>query len=109
MDEAITPEQLEHTQYWGSILGHYLRNTLLQYIAKKFGSYTFLYIIVLPAMRNETTKQKAPIYESVGRGFESLSAYQFPESKDSGSFLYKENHALDAWFNKAYGDEQIAI
>ena len=21
-------------------------------------------------------------------------------------FLYKENHALDAWFNKAYGDEQ---
>ena len=24
-------------------------------------------------------------------------------------FLYKENHALDAWFNKAYGDEQIAI
>ena len=24
-------------------------------------------------------------------------------------FLYKENHALDAWFNKAYGGEQIAI
>ena len=21
------------------------------------------------------------------------------------AFLYKENHALDAWFNKAYGDE----
>ena len=20
-------------------------------------------------------------------------------------FLYKENHALDAWFDKAYGDE----
>ena len=20
-------------------------------------------------------------------------------------FLYKENHALDAWFNKAYGDK----
>ena len=20
-------------------------------------------------------------------------------------FLYKENHALDAWFNEAYGDE----
>ena len=23
-----------------------------------------------------------------------------------GSFLYKENHALDAWFSVAYGDEQ---
>ena len=23
----------------------------------------------------------------------------------SGGFLYKENHALDAWFNKAYGGE----
>ena len=23
----------------------------------------------------------------------------------SGVFLYKENHALDAWFNKAYGGE----
>ncbi len=22
------------------------------------------------------------------------------------SFLYKENHALDAWFRRAYGDEQ---
>ena len=21
-------------------------------------------------------------------------------------FLYKENHALDAWFRRAYGDEQ---
>ena len=27
----------------------------------------------------------------------------------AAAFLYKENHALDAWFNKAYGDEQIAI
>ena len=23
----------------------------------------------------------------------------------AGSLLYKENHALDAWFNKAYGGE----
>ena len=23
-----------------------------------------------------------------------------------GFFLYKENHALDAWFQKAYGDKQ---
>ena len=22
-----------------------------------------------------------------------------------GAFLYNENHALDAWFKKAYGDE----
>jgi len=22
-----------------------------------------------------------------------------------GLFLYKENHALDAWFSEAYGDE----
>ena len=27
----------------------------------------------------------------------------------SSSFLYKENHALDAWFNKAYGDEQETL
>ena len=24
-------------------------------------------------------------------------------------FLYKENHALDAWFDKAYGDEQKSL
>ena len=27
-------------------------------------------------------------------------------SKDAWRFLYKENHALDAWFCIAYGDEQ---
>ena len=25
------------------------------------------------------------------------------------AFLYKENHALDAWFNKAYGGEQKSL
>ena len=24
-------------------------------------------------------------------------------------FLYKENHALDAWFKKAYGDEKKSL
>ena len=24
-------------------------------------------------------------------------------------FLYKENHALDAWFDEAYGDEQKTL
>ena len=24
-------------------------------------------------------------------------------------FLYKENHALDAWFNEAYGDEKKSL
>jgi len=27
------------------------------------------------------------------------------KTSDRSSFLYKENHALDAWFNKAYGGE----
>ena len=26
--------------------------------------------------------------------------------KRTAVFLYKENHALDAWFRRAYGDEQ---
>ena len=26
-----------------------------------------------------------------------------------GSFLYKENHVLDTWFNEAYGDEQKTL
>ena len=25
------------------------------------------------------------------------------------SLLYKENHALDAWFDEAYGDEQKTL
>ena len=33
-----------------------------------------------------------------------------PRTVWSGDFLlYKENHALDAWFSRAYGDEQNAI
>lgn len=28
------------------------------------------------------------------------------EQEFAPTFLYRENHALDAWFNKAYGDEQ---
>ena len=32
-----------------------------------------------------------------------------PEPNGSGALLYKENHALDAWFNKAYGDEQKTL
>ena len=24
-------------------------------------------------------------------------------------FLYKENHAVDAWFKKAYGDEEKSL
>ena len=28
------------------------------------------------------------------------------EFKTQLGFLYKENHALDAWFNKAYGGKQ---
>jgi len=34
--------------------------------------------------------------------------YTQSAASDFGScaFLYKENHALDAWFKKAYGNEQ---
>ena len=28
-----------------------------------------------------------------------------PSRNAMGGFLYKENHALDAWFSRAYGDE----
>ena len=45
--------------------------------------------------------------DSVGRTFESCRAYQNPvKSYDFTGFLYKENRALDAWFRRAYGDEQ---
>ena len=26
--------------------------------------------------------------------------------RDSGSFLYSENHSLSEWFQKAYGDKE---
>ena len=29
--------------------------------------------------------------------------------KSSPVLLYKENHALDAWFKKAYGDEEKSL
>ena len=35
----------------------------------------------------------------------AMPAYEEPPVLPGGSFLYKENHALDAWFNKAYGGE----
>jgi len=36
---------------------------------------------------------------------ESISDIIGPREQNPGAFLYKENHALDAWFNKAYGGE----
>ena len=35
----------------------------------------------------------------------AMPAYEEPPVLPGGSFLYKENHALDAWFYKAYGGE----
>ena len=38
-----------------------------------------------------------------------MPAYEEPPVLPGGSFLYKENHALDAWFDEAYGDEQKTL
>ena len=34
--------------------------------------------------------------------------YDEPCHRKMARFLYQENHALDAWYKKAYGDEQKA-
>ena len=36
----------------------------------------------------------------------AMPAHEEPPVLPGGSFLHKENHALDAWFRIAYGDEQ---
>ena len=35
-----------------------------------------------------------------------MPAHEEPPVLPGGSFLYKENHALDAWFKIAYGEEE---
>ena len=39
----------------------------------------------------------------------SMSKYKAAENKIFAALLYKENHSLGEWFQKAYGEEQKAL
>ena len=41
----------------------------------------------------------------IGMCYQSVDKPQFCVKQNWG-LLYQENHALDAWFKKAYGDEE---
>ena len=61
-----------------------------------------MYILIIPIPFNERSAV-CPFCIKIGHYFQRK-----PHPFGCG-FLYKENHALDAWFKKAYGDEQKSL